>query len=55
MGCVVRCVSVDVSWMQQSQYCAVLYVSTQILDKWVGWLLVVAFLSRIWLRFIYLG
>ena len=23
MGCVVRCVSVDVNWMQQSQYCAV--------------------------------
>lgn len=51
MGCVVRRVSGDVSWtmMQQSQYCAVC-IDTNIGQ--MGWL-DVAFLSRAWLRFIW--
>ena len=51
MGCVVRRVSSDVSWtmMQQSQYCAVC-IDTNIGQ--MGWL-DVAFLSRAWLRFIW--
>ena len=51
MGGVVRRVSSDVCWtmMQQSQYCAVC-IDTNIGQ--MGWL-DVAFLSRAWLRFIW--